>query len=76
MTNYVFTGQNGKPGDAYSFFNKVEFEAEVLDDVIGNFELFLKGAGFTFDGHLDIVNSDYTKHNTFNNDPNADSYND
>ena len=32
-----------------------EFEADGLMDVVENMELFLKGAGFVFDGYLDIV---------------------
>ena len=37
------------------FSNNLEFDALTLDDVLGNFELFLKGAGFVFTGHLEIV---------------------
>lgn len=72
MTRFVFTAQNGNPGEEHSYANSAEFEAEVLDDVIGNFELFLKGAGFMFNGHVDIVNNDYTRHNTFNNGPDSE----
>jgi hypothetical protein len=32
-----------------------EFEVDGLMDVVENVELFLKGAGFVFDGFLDIV---------------------
>jgi hypothetical protein len=32
-----------------------EFEVDGLMDVVENVELFLKGAGFIFDGFLDIV---------------------
>ena len=32
-----------------------EFEVDGLMDVVENMELFLKGAGFIFDGYLDIV---------------------
>jgi hypothetical protein len=35
-----------------------EFNAERLDSVIGEFETFLKGCGFSFDGHLNLVNED------------------
>jgi hypothetical protein len=35
-----------------------EFEADGLMDVVENVELFLKGAGFVFDGYLDIVPPD------------------
>ena len=33
----------------------VEFKAEVLSDILEQFELFLRGCGFVFDGTLDIV---------------------
>lgn len=32
----------------------IEFSAVCLDDVLAQFEDFLKGAGFVFDGHLII----------------------
>ena len=43
-----------------------EFEADGLMDVVENVEMFLKGAGFVFDGYLDIVPEeeiDYTEDN-------------
>lgn len=52
-----------------TFSNTLEFTAEQLPDVIGNFELFLKGSGFAFDGHVDIAPSEYTHQNTYNNHP-------
>ena len=33
----------------------VEFNGESLDDIINEFEMFLKGCGFNFNGHLDFV---------------------
>jgi len=36
----------------------VEFPATMLDDVVKEFEMFLKGCGFIFDGHLEIVQDD------------------
>ena len=33
-----------------------EFEADYLPDVLTEVELFLKGAGFVFNGNLDFVN--------------------
>ena len=33
-----------------------EFEADYLPNVLSEVELFLKGAGFVFDGNLDFVN--------------------
>lgn len=35
-----------------------EFNADHLDSVIDEFESFLKGCGFSFDGHLTLVNED------------------
>ena len=52
-----------------TFSNTLEFTAEQLPDVVGNFELFLKGSGFAFDGHVDITPSAYTHQNTYNNHP-------
>ena len=34
--------------------NTLEFNSDDLSDVIANIEIFLKGNGFFFDGHLDI----------------------
>jgi hypothetical protein len=36
-----------------------EFRAEVLSTILENFESFLRGNGFHFEGNLDIVNDDY-----------------
>ena len=33
---------------------KVEFSADSLDDILVEFEMFLKGCGYCFDGHLDF----------------------
>ena len=41
-----------------------EFELDYLPDVLSEVELFLKGAGFIFNGNLDFVNDfeeDYTE---------------
>jgi len=40
-----------------------EFEADYLPNVLSEVELFLKGAGFVFDGNLDFVN-DFETENT------------
>lgn len=38
----------------------VEFEADSLNDILNEFEMFLRGSGFYFRGTLDVVNdSDY-----------------
>ena len=35
-----------------------QFETDTLTDILENFEDFLKGAGFHFEGHVDITNED------------------
>lgn len=35
--------------------NTHEFEIETLDKVLENFEMFLRGAGYVFNGVVDIV---------------------
>ena len=42
----------------------VEFRAEGLSDILQEFESFLRGAGFHFDGQLDIVNDEEWVENT------------
>lgn len=36
----------------------LEFSADTLSTVLEQFELFLKGSGFQFDGNLDVINLD------------------
>lgn len=59
MTKFTFTCEEKPRQYALTFETNakrtVEFEAVSLDVVISEFELFLKGAGFIFDGTLDIV---------------------
>jgi hypothetical protein len=33
----------------------MEFKAVRLDEIVANFEDFLRGCGFVFEGHLDFV---------------------
>jgi len=45
-----------------------EFETETLDKVLENFDMFLRGAGYVFDGVVDIVPTEedypeYADHN-------------
>jgi hypothetical protein len=35
----------------------VEFNGESLDDIINEFEMFLKGCGFSFDGQLSLFDN-------------------
>jgi hypothetical protein len=37
---------------------KMEFDAEDLDDVLLQFESFLRGIGYCFNGHLEFVEDD------------------
>jgi hypothetical protein len=37
----------------------LEFEKEHLLDVVENVEMFLRGAGFHFNGNLEFVENDY-----------------
>jgi hypothetical protein len=52
MNKYKLEMQEG------SFKNTLEFEADGLDDVIANMEIFLKGCGFFFGGILDVHKGD------------------
>jgi hypothetical protein len=36
----------------------VIFSGETLSDIVGEFEMFLKGCGFHFEGHLELVDYD------------------
>jgi hypothetical protein len=36
----------------------VEFNGDSLSDIVSEFEMFLKGCGFHFEGQLDLVNTD------------------
>jgi hypothetical protein len=39
----------------------METDREVLSEVLECFEDFLRGVGFSFDGHLDMVEDDSTE---------------
>ena len=62
MTKFTFTCEEKPRQYALTFQpnakRTVEFESVSLGDIISEFELFLKGAGFVFDGTLDIVDND------------------
>ena len=36
-----------------------EFECDYLPEVLEEFEIFLRGCGYYFDGRIDITNEDY-----------------
>ena len=44
----------------------VEFRADGLDDILQQFETFLRGSGFHFDGYLDVVKDDYSDEEEMN----------
>ena len=44
--------------DAVSSKRTVEFKAETISDIVNEFEMFLKGCGFHFSGHLDFVSDE------------------
>jgi hypothetical protein len=41
--------------DAIASKRKIEFEAESLASILEQFEMFLRGCGYVFEGHIDIV---------------------
>ena len=41
--------------DSVSSRRTVEFKADSISDIVSEFEMFLKGCGFNFDGRLDLV---------------------
>jgi hypothetical protein len=54
---YTFTKISSEGGRAVSS-NNIQFEEVYLDDIIQNFESFLRGCGFHFKGNLQIVSDD------------------
>jgi hypothetical protein len=48
--------------------SSTEFSAVSIDDVLIEFEQFLKGAGFVFDGRLEIVQDYYDTYTDVNKD--------
>jgi len=59
----TFTCDNG-PGEAKIVY---EVEGSYLPKVLENFELFLKGSGFVFNGCLEFVNDEFNQYNVDNN---------
>ena len=61
MARYTFTCEhfnyNDFNGDEQNVASKhtTEFRADTLETMLENFEMFLRGAGFQFDGVIDIV---------------------
>jgi len=46
--------------DAIASKRKIEFEAESLGSILEQFEMFLRGCGYVFEGQIDIVD-DFAK---------------
>ena len=42
--------------DAIASKRKIEFEADSLSHILEQFEMFLRGCGYVFEGQIDIVN--------------------
>jgi hypothetical protein len=58
---YTFISKEGPGlilGSGTETERTVTFNAHQLDTVLEEFELFLKGCGFVFDGHLDIISEE------------------
>jgi hypothetical protein len=57
MSKFTFICQEESMPFAHSIQSKrtVEFNAETLDSILIEFEMFLRGAGFHLNGQLDIV---------------------
>jgi hypothetical protein len=53
---YTFTKTSSENGRAISS-NNIQFEEVYLDDIVQNFESFLRGCGFHFKGNLQIVDN-------------------
>ncbi len=51
MTKYTFISEESLNRSKITF----EFEAVSLTDMLEQFEQFLRGSGFAFDGYIDIV---------------------
>jgi hypothetical protein len=57
MSKFTFICQEESMPFVHSIQSKktVEFNAETLNDIMNEFEMFLRGAGFHLNGQLDIV---------------------
>jgi hypothetical protein len=54
--------------------NTYEFKADGLFDVVEEFETFLKGSGYYFDGELDFVVDDFSDNNKIEVEDNENFY--
>lgn len=53
-----------------------EFTHDYIHEVLSEIELFLRGAGFYFDGHLDFVEENLDTNTEFTQDPDFSFYGD
>jgi hypothetical protein len=61
MSKFTFTCVDDEPsawGQRFKSTTTKEFEAVTLDRILPEFETFLRGCGFEFDGHLDWYTPD------------------
>ena len=61
MSKFTFTCVDDEPsawGQRFQSTTTKEFEAVTLDRILPEFETFLRGCGFEFDGHLDWYTPD------------------
>jgi hypothetical protein len=61
MSKFTFTCVDDEPsawGQRFKSTTTKEFEAVTLDQILPEFETFLRGCGFEFDGHLDWYTPD------------------
>ena len=65
MTHFTFIAQDeAMPfSDGVSSKRTLEFSAESLDQILNQFEDFLRGCGFTIDGLIDVVRYDDVEEN-------------
>jgi hypothetical protein len=58
MSYFKFTNERNVFDDERIDTTTKEFDSEYLSDVVENFEMFLRGCGYHFNGHLDFVQDD------------------
>ena len=67
MSRYTFKCENFdysnpfNPNERIASTMTQEFRADDLTTVLENFEMFLRGSGFYFEGRLDIVNDEWSE---------------
>jgi hypothetical protein len=69
MPKFTFISEHNT-GEKITF----EFNKEYLPDILQEFEMFLRGAGFHFSGNLDFVEDAYEGQGFAQFDPNAKEF--